>query len=118
VTVQDEPEKDAYTRLREAAIEVLNAVPKPGDPPERFESALHELRAALSGDAPHHSEPGSVVLDPFQHALARKRYADGGLEPIPLPQHAEDLREHLAGDRKIHQLPPAPATWSSRSCAR
>ncbi len=104
--MQDEPEKDAYTRLREAAIEVLNAVPKPGDPPERFESALHELRAALSGDAPYHSEPGSVVLDPFQHALARKRYVNGRARPIPLPQRAQDLRERLDGDRKINEVPP------------
>jgi hypothetical protein len=99
-----------HTRLREAAIEVLDTMPDVRNPSARIDAALRDLHAALRGDAPSRSGTERPALDPFEHSLAARRYVGRQGEPIPLLQRAADLRRRLEGDRALdHRLPGEPS---------
>lgn len=101
--LQDETSRGEYARLREAAIEVLDAAPEVGGSTARLDSALEALRAELGGDRPPRTEGQRVVLDPFEHALAMKRYVDKDAFPIPLPERATEMQQWLDNDRRLDQ---------------
>ncbi|TDC73670.1 hypothetical protein [Actinomadura sp. 7K507] len=107
---QDEAVGAEYTRLREAAILVLDALPDAEDRPTQVDGALRSLRAVLSGDVSMQSDTGAGTLDPFEQMLTVRRYTGRRAEPVSLPQQAADLRRQLDGDRALDErLPGEPS---------
>ncbi|KLL09754.1 hypothetical protein BL254_19875 [Protofrankia sp. BMG5.30] len=104
--MQDDVIRAEYTRLRNAAIGVLDAMSDAENPSARVDVALRNLRAVLSGDTPRQSDTERGALDPFEHSLAARLYVGRQAEPIPLPQRAADLRRRLAGDRGLDERLP------------
>ncbi|TQE27066.1 hypothetical protein SipoB123_12910 [Streptomyces ipomoeae] len=102
---QDDMVGASYGQLRDAAIGVLDAVSELETPSPRLDAALRDLRAALSGGAPPESAPEPAVPDPFEHALAARRYVGRRAEPISLPQRAAELRRRLDEDRGLDERP-------------
>ncbi|MFF3244274.1 hypothetical protein ACFYWY_11185 [Streptomyces sp. NPDC002870] len=107
---QDDVVRAANTRLRDAAIEVLDAMPAVENSSARRDVALRNLRAVLSGDTLRQSATERGALDPFEHSLAARLYVGRRAEPIPLPQRAADLRRRLDRDRGLDERLPGEPT--------
>ncbi|MCQ4043281.1 hypothetical protein ACFOSC_01080 [Streptantibioticus rubrisoli] len=104
--MQDDATRDEYAQLRNAAIRLLDAMSDLESPSQQVDAAFQDLRAALSGDTSRRSGTEYGALDPFQHALAARRYAGQRAQPIPLPQRATELRRRLDGDRGLDERQP------------
>ncbi|WP_322761881.1 hypothetical protein [Frankia sp. Cr2] len=73
----DDVVRAEYTRLRAAAIGMLDAMPDVENPSARVDAALRNLRAVLSGDTLRPSDTEREALDPFEHSLAARLYGAG-----------------------------------------
>jgi hypothetical protein len=104
--VQDDRDRAEYAQLRDAAIGVLDAMSALGSPSQPVDVALRNLRAVLGDDAPRRSGTEHGALDPFEHALAARRYVGPRADPVPLPQRAADLRRRIDADRGLSERQP------------
>ncbi|MCX4732729.1 hypothetical protein [Streptomyces sp. NBC_01363] len=99
--VQDDVVGADYAQLKTAALRLLDVVSDLENPSQQVDVAIRNLRALLSNDTLQQSGEKCGGPDPFEHALAARRYADQQAQPISLSQRAAELRHRLDGDRDL-----------------